>query len=111
MTDGARAGFAITVAFDLVEGGLSEFLRMVKENAALSVAQEAGCLRFDVLTPLDAGGTGVLLYEVYTDDEAYDQHLASEHFGTFNRHSRALVRSKTVTRFAVAIHEEERDPA
>ena len=53
MNDGASGMLAITVALDLVEGGLPEFLQLVRENAALSVAREPGCLRFDVLTPLE----------------------------------------------------------
>ena len=50
---GSAAAFAITVAFELVEGAFPEFHRLVAENAALSVELEPDCLRFDVLTPAD----------------------------------------------------------
>jgi len=95
-------GFAITVAFDLCEGAAPEFLRLVRENAALSVLREPDCLRFDVLTPLDAQTPQVLLYEIYTDRAAFDLHLVSEHYLSFDRSTRDLVRSKTVASFAVA---------
>jgi quinol monooxygenase YgiN len=104
-------GFAITVAFDLVDGALPEFLRLVRENAALSVAREPDCLRFDVLTPLDDAAFRVLLYEIYTDAAAFDRHLASEHYVSFDFRSRALVRTKTVARFSVAPRAEPGDAA
>jgi quinol monooxygenase YgiN len=102
VTDRASGGFAIPVALDVVEDGLPELLLLVGENAALSVAREPGCLRFDVLTPLDGGTAGVLLYEIYTDADAFDRHLQSQHYLDFDRRSQALVRRKSVTRFSVA---------
>jgi quinol monooxygenase YgiN len=96
----ANGGFAITVAFELIEGTQAEFVRLVSENAALSVAREPDCLRFDVLTPLDGPSPHVLLYEVYTDRAAFDRHLASAHYLSFDLRARQLIRSKTVTGFA-----------
>jgi autoinducer 2-degrading protein len=96
------AAFAITVAFELVEGGFPEFHRLVTENAAVSVALEPDCLRFDVLTPVDGTGrTEVFLYEIYRDRAAFDRHLASDHFRHFDERSRALVTAKTVLAYAV----------
>ena len=45
--------FAITVAFELEDGAAEKFHRLVAENARQSVAIEPGCIRFDVLFPLD----------------------------------------------------------
>ena len=96
------AAFAITVAFELLEGSFPEFHRLVAENAALSVKLEPDCLRFDVLTPTDvAGSKHVFLYEIYRDRAAFDLHLASEHFRQFDQRSRELVISKTVLAYAV----------
>ncbi|WP_258052432.1 putative quinol monooxygenase [Mesorhizobium sp. INR15] len=90
------------MTFELIKGGLPEFHRLVSENAALSVKLEPDCLRFDVLTPLDAtGSTGVFLYEIYTDRAAFDLHLASDHFRQFDQRSRDLVINKTVLAYAV----------
>ena len=75
------AGYAVTVAFDLMDGALPEFHRQVSENASLSVEREPGCLRFDVLTPLEEGASPqIFLYEIYTDRAAFDVHLASDHY-------------------------------
>jgi autoinducer 2-degrading protein len=99
---GATAVFAITVAFELVEGAFPEFHRLVAENAALSVGLEPDCLRFDVLTPADAVvPTHVFLYEIYRDRAAFDLHLASDHFRQFDQRSRDLVLSKTAVAYRV----------
>jgi len=105
---GSAAAFAITVIFELVEGGFPEFRRLVAENAAQSVQLEPDCLRFDVLTPADATQpTHVFLYEVYRDRAAFDLHLASDHFRQFDQLSRDLVLNKIVASYAV----EENDKA
>ena len=98
------AVFAITVAFELVEGAFPEFHRLVTENAALSVELEPDCLRFDVLTPADPAAFPRMffLYEIYRDRAAFDLHLASDHFRQFDQRSRDLVISKTVVAYAVA---------
>ena len=94
--------FAITVAFELVEGAFPEFHRLLAQNAALSVELEPDCLRFDVLTPNDAAApTHVFIYEIYRDRAAFDLHLASDHFRQFDQRSRDLVLSKTIVAYAV----------
>jgi autoinducer 2-degrading protein len=102
----ARTGqalFAITVAFELVEGAAAEFDRLIRENAALSVSLEPNCLRFDILTPDGAAGAAdVLLYEIYRDRASFDLHLAADHYLNFDARSRHLVRKKTVMTFSVA---------
>lgn len=99
---GGKTAFAVTVAFELVDGAFASFHRLVGENAAESVASEAGCLRFDVLTPEDGGEGDVLLYEIYVDRAAFDVHLATAHFKAFDAATRDLVRRKTVATFRVA---------
>ena len=94
--------YVITVAFGLVEGTAEAFHRLVRENAALSVAREPGCLRFDILTPSGAGhDCDVLLYEIYDNRAAFDAHLLSEHYRTFDEATRAMVAKKTVAVFSL----------
>ena len=94
--------FAITVSFELEEGAAEKFQRLVAENARQSVALEPGCLRFDVLFPTSgAVGREIFLYEIYTDQAAFDVHLASAHFKSFDEETRPLVRKKTVNAFTV----------
>lgn len=99
---GGEATFAITVAFELVDGTFPEFHRLVTENAALSVKIEPDCLRFDVLTPAEgSSSTHVFLYEIYADRAAFDLHLASDHFRQFDERSRDMVVDKTVVAYTV----------
>lgn len=105
------AAFAITVAFELLEGAFPEFHRLVAENAALSIELEPDCLRFDVLTPADAAvSSQVFLYEIYRDRAAFDLHLASDHFRRFDQRSRELVISKTVVAYSVQENAKIREP-
>ena len=55
------------------------FLEALVENARGSVADEPGCLRFDVL--VDEKDPNVIsVYEVYTDQAAVDNHFQSSSF-------------------------------
>src|SRR3954466_4399287 len=96
------AAFAITVVFELVDGGFAEFHRLVSENASLSVKLEPDCWRFDVLTPADKQAPkSVFVYEIYRDRAAFDLHLVSDHFRQFDQNSRDLVIAKTVLAYSV----------
>jgi autoinducer 2-degrading protein len=101
--EGGEVPFAITVAFDLVEGAFAEFERLVRENAAQSVRLEPDCLRFDILTPTSGtAAPDVLLYEIYRDRASFELHLAADHYQSFDLKTRHLVRTKTVMTFTVA---------
>jgi quinol monooxygenase YgiN len=93
--------FAITVAFTVRPERRDHFFKLVRTNAANSLEKEAGCLRFDVLAPLQRGGPDVFLYEIYTDRAAFDAHLASAHFQTFDAATRDMVIAKTISEFRV----------
>ncbi len=86
---------ALIVEFTLRDGAGPVFRELVRENAARSLAREAGCLRFDVLRP-EGTSEDVLLYEIYADQAAVDAHLASDHFRAFDAETRGLVAAKTV---------------
>ena len=54
------------------------FLDTIKETALHSVSNEPGCMRFDVFQDL-ADENRYILYEVYADEEAFKEHLATSH--------------------------------
>ena len=93
--------FVITVAFDLHEGALHEFLPMIVENANRSRSTEPGCERFDVLVPQE-GANQVFLYEIYKDKAAFDEHLKAQHFLDFNAASARLVKAKKIVAYGLA---------
>lgn len=92
----------ILVEFELHEGKEPEFRNLVLENAAASLRDEPGCRQFDVLTPEAGPGDRITLYEIYDDAAAFDAHLATPHFATFNEATAPLVATKTVHRLGFA---------
>ena len=88
---------AIIVDFRLQPGTRAQFRRLIDANARLSVETELGCRRFDVVEP--RGETDrLLLYEIYTDDAAFEDHARSAHFIQFDAESAPLVVEKIVIR-------------
>ena len=98
----AELRFAVTVEFELSKGAGAEFLRLVRQNAAASVREEPGCRRFDVLCPETDTADTVFLYEIYDSRSAFDAHLASAHYESFNRQTEPMVRRKVVKAFSVS---------
>jgi len=91
--------FAVTVTFDIAEGHETEFLRLVTENAGVSLAREPGCRQFDVCTNAEEPRI-VFLYEVYDDRAAFDAHLRSGHFRQFDAAVASIVDNKRVETYA-----------
>ncbi|MEL7253232.1 MAG: putative quinol monooxygenase [Pseudomonadota bacterium] len=91
--------FAVTVTFDIHEDQMGAFLPLMQQNAQTSLADEPGCLRFDVCTD-PARPAEVFLYEIYEDAAAFDTHLASPHFKAFDAQTRAMITAKVVKTYA-----------
>jgi quinol monooxygenase YgiN len=62
------------------EGNESRVARLLRKNAKASRA-EPGCLEFSVYQEVD-GPRAFLLYERYTDEEAFQAHRRTPHFKT-----------------------------
>ncbi len=78
---------------------LEEFLKVIKNDAVHSVADEPGCLRFDVLRDKD-DPYKFFFYEVYKDETALLAHRQTPHFAEwmkFTEHGldREIVRHLT----------------
>jgi len=73
---------------------------LIDENARTSVREEPGCRQFDVLEPTKEKDR-VVLYEIYDDRAAFELHLKSTHFASFNTASAPLVAEKLVTDYAL----------
>jgi (4S)-4-hydroxy-5-phosphonooxypentane-2,3-dione isomerase len=94
--------FVILVEFKLKsKSEMGRFRKLIDENARESCKCEPGCWRFDVLVPQDAEDR-IVLYEIYQDRAAFEVHLQSPHFHSFNQESAALVAGKTITEFSLA---------
>lgn len=96
----AADGYVILVEFDIATGFIQPFIRLVRENARLSVEREPGCRRFDVLLPVASDSRRVVLYEIYEDRAAFDDHLGTGHFLDFDEATRSMVAGKRVSEYS-----------
>ena len=96
----AADGCVILVEFDIAAGHLDAFVALVRENARLSVERER-CRRFDVLLPAADASRRVVLYEIYDDRAAFDEHLATSHFLDFDAATRPMVAGKRVLEYGL----------
>lgn len=88
--------YVILVEFDVFPGMESRFEECILANARSSKDDEPGCRVFDVLYRPDAEFAFVL-YEIYDDRAAFDEHVRSVHFARFDEAVKPLVRGKRVT--------------
>ncbi len=82
--------FVVIAEFKVRDGHLVAFLKLAREDAERSVADEPGCLQFDVAVS-DEDPHTVVFYEVYGDRAAFDAHLAMPHFTRFQEGFPALI--------------------
>jgi quinol monooxygenase YgiN len=74
--------YVLMVPIQIKDGYKEQFIAAVVEDARSSVANEPGCLRFDVIQ--DANDTNrIWLYEVYEDEAAFQAHLQAPHLQKF----------------------------
>ena len=66
----------LVVEFKVEPGTKAQFLEIIREHAAKTLADEEGCLQFEVCEPLE-GEDRVFLYEMYADAAALEAHKAS----------------------------------
>jgi autoinducer 2-degrading protein len=69
---------SIIVEYETQEGREQEFASLIKDHARRTLFEEEGCLRFEVLKPVDAGGRPIpdrmMVSELYADQTAVDAH-------------------------------------
>ena len=76
--------FSLMVQLEVRPGRREEFLAGMAANAEAAVRDEPGCLRFDVCSVADDPHRFVL-YELYTDADAFAAHKASPHFARWRQ--------------------------
>ena len=87
--------FVITVDFEIKSEFVNEFRNRVLQQAKDSLNNEEKCLIFDV--SFDEKNTNkVFLYEIYQDKNAFDYHLKSDHYLSFDKDVKNWVTKKTV---------------
>ncbi|MEN0087036.1 MAG: putative quinol monooxygenase [Pseudomonadota bacterium] len=97
-------GFCVSVKFEVRNEHLEEFRAAMIQQANASL-EELGCSRFDVWSD-EANPTVIYLYEVYNDRDAFDVHLASAHFASFDAEIADWVIGKRVETFGMSLGED-----
>ena len=87
--------FVVTVLFEVADDRIEDFHRAVLAQARNSLEREAACRRFDVCRDPKVLSR-LFLYEIYDDAQAFDRHLASDHFRNFDAVVAPWVRTKKV---------------
>ena len=90
-----NADYVVTVEFVVQPEQASAFAQLLMENARTSLQVEPGCRVFDVCVAPDAPER-FFLYEVYDGAQAFQLHLAAEHFRSFDAAVKPWVVRKTV---------------
>lgn len=91
--------YAVTVTFTVNIGDIDQFLPLMVENANTSLRDEAGCQQFDVCRDKNV----VFLYEIYDNKTAFEIHLRSAHFKTFDAAVSDMIDKKEVVIFEEVI--------
>lgn len=89
---------AVLVEFTVKNEHAGAFLERVRQQARDSIQNEPGCHVFDVCVDPDARHD-VILYEVYENAAAFDDHLNSDHFRAFDREVSDWIEAKRVAQY------------
>jgi len=69
---------AIIVEFETLDGREAEFTTVISEHARRTLQEEPGCLRFEVLKPVERDGKPIpnrlMVSELYADEAAVAAH-------------------------------------
>lgn len=71
--------YVLLVSIQIKPVHRAAFIEAMLDDARGSVANEPGCLRFDVIQDHEDSNR-LYLYEVYRDRAAFDAHLQTPHF-------------------------------
>lgn len=75
--------YVVLPSFEVRDGELDGFLTAAWADAAASLADEPGCLQFDIAVDRTSAPVRVVFYEVYTDRAAFERHLETPHLAAF----------------------------
>ncbi|MBX2804860.1 MAG: antibiotic biosynthesis monooxygenase [Hyphomicrobiales bacterium] len=86
--------YAVFVTFRIKPGQMDAFLPLMVAQARNSIENEPACSIFEVWR-MQNDPDIVQLYEIYEDEAAFQAHLASEHFLTFDAAIGGMIAEKS----------------
>ena len=90
--------YVITVDFFIKDNFVDNFKKRVIQQANDSLNNEKDCLYFDVCFDKE-NINRVFLYEIYKNKNAFDEHLNSSHYLSFNEEVSPWVKEKIINNF------------
>ena len=93
---------SIFVTINVMEEYLGEFMSASLADSEGSVCNEPSCYRFDIHQD-EAIPTRFYLYEVYSDEEAFQYHLTTPHFLAWKEQVDGNELERCLTNFAVDV--------
>ncbi len=93
--------FVVVVFFEAKAAHVADFKEAIMINAKASVDDEPGCRQFDVAQASDDEAS-FFLYEIYDDEDAFKEHVATSHFKLFDELSAPWVKGKKVLTYGLA---------
>ena len=90
--------YVITVEFIIKESHIESFKKRMLQQAIDSLKKEKDCFYFDVCFDED-NLSRVFLYEIYKDENAFNIHLKSSHYNSFNEEVTPWVEKKIINKF------------
>lgn len=92
---------SIIVEYETHEGREEEFTSLIRDHARRTLFEEEGCLRFEVLKPLDADGRPIpnrmMASELYQDHTAVDLHGSNPRLAIVRAALGPLLKSRKLT--------------
>ena len=92
---------SIIVEYETHEGREEEFAALIKDHARRTLFEEEGCLRFEVLKPVDADGAPIpnrmMVSELYADQTAVDLHGNNPRLAIVRAALAPLLKSRRLT--------------
>jgi quinol monooxygenase YgiN len=89
--------FVLIAEFQVKPESVEAFIPLIMANANASVHAEKGCMQFDVTQQLD-DPTKFSLYEIYSDQTAFELHGKTPHFQDFAAKTKDMVVSRSARR-------------
>jgi quinol monooxygenase YgiN len=80
----AMSKLTIVATLEATEGSFENLLALIKQHAKRCLKREPGCLHFDIMVPREQGDQ-IILYEIYSDQAALDDHLTTDHMERFRK--------------------------
>jgi autoinducer 2-degrading protein len=92
---------SIIVDYEIQDGREDEFAALIKDHARRTLFEEDGCLRFEVLKPVDERGAPIpnrlMVSELYADKTAVDLHTNNPRLATVRTAFAPLIKSRRLT--------------